>query len=73
MTCSIPYSSSFSVTAYQFKMEKVDVLSPPNLAATSFNRSDLQLLKPLLEALPDPLSPGLPNVLKLTEGLGILL
>jgi len=47
--------------------------SVPNLAATSFSRSDLQLLTPLLEALPDPLSPGLPNILKLTQGLCILL
>nr|KYP55885.1 hypothetical protein KK1_002111 [Cajanus cajan] len=42
--------------------------SPPNFAATSFSRSNLQLLTPLLDALPDPLSPSLPNILKLTAG-----
>ncbi|XP_057437572.1 phytyl ester synthase 2, chloroplastic-like isoform X2 [Lotus japonicus] len=36
--------------------------------ATSFSRSQLQLLTPLLEAFPVPLSPGLPNILSLTEG-----
>lgn len=41
----------------------------PNFAATSFSRSNLLLLTPLLEALPDPLSPGLSNILRSTEGL----
>ncbi|MCI22001.1 acyltransferase-like protein, partial [Trifolium medium] len=33
---------------------------------TSFSRSQLQLVTPLLEALPGSLSPALPNILSLT-------
>ncbi|KAK2402599.1 Mitochondrial fission 1 protein A [Trifolium repens] len=39
---------------------------------TSFSRSQLQLVTPLLEALPGLLSPALPNILSLTPGLIIL-
>ncbi|KAI9083983.1 hypothetical protein K1719_033979 [Acacia pycnantha] len=37
-------------------------------SATSFGRSQLQLLTPLLEAMPSQLSPGLPYFLALTAG-----
>ncbi|PNY12798.1 acyltransferase-like protein chloroplastic-like [Trifolium pratense] len=38
------------------------------LAATSFNRSQVQHLTPLLDALPGTFSSVLPNILSLTEG-----
>ncbi|WJX23799.1 hypothetical protein P8452_12987 [Trifolium repens] len=37
-------------------------------SGTSFSRSQLQLVTPLLEALPGLLSPALPNILSLTAG-----
>ncbi|KAK8473245.1 hypothetical protein PHAVU_001G087800 [Phaseolus vulgaris] len=56
---------ALAVAALNPDIDFVLILANP---ATSFSRSDLQLLTPLLEALPDPLSPGLPNILKLTQG-----
>ncbi|KAK2448994.1 aberrant root formation protein [Trifolium repens] len=53
-------------------MHKVpDLTMTFQFAGTSFSRSQLQLVTPLLEALPGLLSPALPNILSLTAGLFI--
>jgi hypothetical protein len=63
----------FVVTKNQLKNHKVpDLTMTIYLAATSFSRSNLELLTPLLDALPGSLSPALPNILSLTAGLFIL-
>ncbi|CAJ1789841.1 unnamed protein product [Sphenostylis stenocarpa] len=56
---------ALAVAAHNPDIDLVLILANP---ATSFSRSYLQLLTPLLEALPDPLSPGLPNILRSTAG-----
>ncbi|KAL9331182.1 hypothetical protein ACSQ67_000792 [Phaseolus vulgaris] len=56
---------ALAVAALNPNIDLVLILANP---ATSFSRSNLQLLTPLLEALPDPLSPGLPNILGLLAG-----
>ncbi|XP_029129251.1 acyltransferase-like protein At3g26840, chloroplastic isoform X2 [Cajanus cajan] len=56
---------ALAVAALNPDIDLVLILANP---ATSFSRSTLQLLTPLLEALPDPLSPGLPDILRLTTG-----
>ncbi|XP_020227392.1 acyltransferase-like protein At3g26840, chloroplastic [Cajanus cajan] len=56
---------ALAVSALNPDIDLVLILANP---ATSFSRSNLQLLTPLLDALPDPLSPSLPNILKLTAG-----
>jgi hypothetical protein len=82
------YSTLFIVTSHHFyletettarhylnsqKMHKVpDLTVTFQFAGTSFSRSQLQLVTPLLEALPGLLSPALPNILSLTPGLIIL-
>jgi hypothetical protein len=82
------YSTLFIVTSHHFyletettarhylnsqKMHKVpDLTVTFQFAGTSFSRSQLQLVTPLLEALPGLLSPALPNILSLTSGLFIL-
>ncbi|KAG4938308.1 hypothetical protein AAZX31_16G048200 [Glycine max] len=56
---------ALAVAALNPDIDLVLILANP---ATSFSRSNLLLLTPLLEALPDPLSPGLSNILRSTEG-----
>ncbi|KOM38357.1 hypothetical protein LR48_Vigan03g173900 [Vigna angularis] len=56
---------ALAVAALNPDIDLVLILANP---ATSFSRSNLQLLTPLLEALPDPLSPGLPNILRTMAG-----
>ncbi|XP_014496767.1 acyltransferase-like protein At3g26840, chloroplastic [Vigna radiata var. radiata] len=56
---------ALAVAALNPHIDFVLILANP---ATSFRRSDLQLLTPLLEALPHSLSPGLRHILRLTEG-----
>ncbi|XP_027350946.1 acyltransferase-like protein At3g26840, chloroplastic [Abrus precatorius] len=56
---------ALAVAALNPDMDLVLILANP---ATSFSRSQLQLLAPLLEALPDPLSHGLADILSLTAG-----
>ncbi|KAK7336128.1 hypothetical protein VNO77_16661 [Canavalia gladiata] len=56
---------ALAVAALNPDIDLVLILANP---ATSFSRSQLQLLTPLLEALPNPLSPGLANILSLTAG-----
>ncbi|BAT84752.1 Acyltransferase-like protein [Vigna angularis] len=56
---------ALAVAALNPDIDFVLILANP---ATSFSRSDLQLLTPLLEALPDSLSPGLRDILRLTQG-----
>ncbi|XP_027916532.1 acyltransferase-like protein At3g26840, chloroplastic isoform X2 [Vigna unguiculata] len=59
---------ALAVAALNPDIDFVLILANP---ATSFSRSHLQLLTPLLEALPHSLSPGLHDILKLTEGLAL--
>ncbi|KAG2400877.1 uncharacterized protein HKW66_Vig0092690 [Vigna angularis] len=54
------------INRYQYTMKLKRYIHDPLLSQVN-NRSDLQLLAPLLEALPDSLSPGLRDILKLTE------
>ncbi|RDX75884.1 Acyltransferase-like protein, chloroplastic, partial [Mucuna pruriens] len=56
---------ALAVAALNPDIDLVLILANP---ATSFSRSNLQLVTPLLEALPDPLSSGLPNILRSTVG-----
>ncbi|XP_057437570.1 phytyl ester synthase 2, chloroplastic-like isoform X2 [Lotus japonicus] len=56
---------ALAVAALNPGIDLILILANP---ATSFSRSQLQLLTPLLEAFPGPLSPGLPNILSLTGG-----
>ncbi|TKY63009.1 Acyltransferase protein [Spatholobus suberectus] len=56
---------ALAVAALNPDIDLVLILANP---ATSFSRSNLQFLTPLLEALPDPFSPGLPNILSSTTG-----
>ncbi|KAG2403372.1 CBL-interacting protein [Vigna angularis] len=55
------------INKYQYTMKLKRYIHDPLLSQVN-NRLDLQLLAPLLEALPDSLSPGLRDILKLTEG-----
>ncbi|XP_073221716.1 phytyl ester synthase 2, chloroplastic-like isoform X2 [Cicer arietinum] len=56
---------ALAVAARNPDIDLVLILANP---ATSFSRSQLQLVTPLLEALPGSLSPALPNILSLTAG-----
>lgn len=56
---------ALAVAARNRDIDLVLILANP---ATSFSRSQLQLVTPLLETLPDSLSPALPNILSLTAG-----
>ncbi|XP_061352391.1 phytyl ester synthase 2, chloroplastic-like isoform X2 [Gastrolobium bilobum] len=56
---------ALAVAARNPDIDLVLILANP---ATSFSRSQLQLLTPLLEALPGPLPRGLPIILSLTAG-----
>ncbi|CAK8542690.1 unnamed protein product [Lathyrus sativus] len=56
---------AMAVAARNRDIDLVLILANP---ASSFSRSQLQLVTPLLEALPDSFSPALPNILSLTAG-----
>ncbi|KAK2415219.1 Esterase/lipase/thioesterase family protein [Trifolium repens] len=56
---------ALAVAARNRDIDLVLILANPG---TSFSRSQLQLVTPLLEALPSSLSPALPNILSLTAG-----
>ncbi|WJX77131.1 hypothetical protein P8452_60466 [Trifolium repens] len=56
---------ALAVAARNPNIDLVLILANP---ATSFSRSNLELLTPLLDALPGSLSPALPNILSLTAG-----
>ncbi|KEH23472.1 acyltransferase-like protein At1g54570, chloroplastic isoform X3 [Medicago truncatula] len=56
---------ALAVAARNRDIDLVLILANP---ATSFSRSLMQLLSPLLDALPDSFSPALPNILSLTAG-----
>ncbi|XP_058753801.1 phytyl ester synthase 1, chloroplastic-like [Vicia villosa] len=56
---------ALAVAARNRDVDIVLILANP---ATSFSRSQVQLLTPLLDALPASLSPALPNILSLSAG-----
>ncbi|CAI8613448.1 unnamed protein product [Vicia faba] len=56
---------ALAVAARNGDIDLVLILANP---ASSFSKSQLQLLIPLLEALPDSFSPALPSILSLTAG-----
>ncbi|KAI5428083.1 phytyl ester synthase 2, chloroplastic isoform X1 [Lathyrus oleraceus] len=56
---------ALAVAARNRDIDLVLILANP---ASSFSRSQLQLVTPLLEALPDSFSPALPDILRLTAG-----
>ncbi|RDX65140.1 Acyltransferase-like protein, chloroplastic, partial [Mucuna pruriens] len=56
---------ALAVAALNPDIDLVIILVNP---ATSFNKSNLQHVTPLLEVFPEPLSPSLPNILKSTTG-----
>ncbi|AES80653.2 esterase/lipase/thioesterase family protein [Medicago truncatula] len=56
---------ALTVTARNHDIDLVLILANP---ATSYSGSQMQLLTPLLDALPDSLSPALPNIHSLTAG-----